>query len=252
MQYNPYRAPVGAGMALYQGLQRYRARATRSAWRNPGSMVMTKTKRKSAQAKTSFKDKVFNTMSARHYTSSQGVSMTHNTLYTANVTAGVVQGDTNATRDGDAIILCALRIKGFYNSAQDPEGYAFRIIIGYSGEEFTSTSFASGLGTNQLFLPNTALVVTSNGEINPKAFTVLHDEKITLNSEIDTVRSRQDYAISVPLNNMKFTYQESASALGKFKNLYMIIMADRVIGLSGVTDVGGTSISWDLVYKNAN
>lgn len=178
--------------------------------------------------------------------------MTHNTIYGCNVTAGIVQGDSNATRDGDAIILCALKLKGFYNTHTDADGYSFRILIGYSGEEFTNTSFSSTLGSNQIFLPNTALVVTSNGEVNPKAITIIHDEKMTVNSEISTVRSKQDYAITVPLNNKRFVYQESGSALGKYNNLYMIIMADRITGITGTTDVGGTSLSWDLIYKNAN
>lgn len=211
------------------------------------------TKRVTRKPKTkSFKNKVMNLKTAKHFTGEQGVTMTHNTLYTLIPTAGPTQGDGNVNRDGDAIVLCALKLKGFYNTDTASNGYSFRVIVGFTGEEYTNVLFASGLGVSELFLPNTGSTISTNGIINPKAFTVIHDEKITANSAITGVRDKVDYEIKIPLGNRLFNYQSSASALGKDKNFAVIIMADAVGGTTGVTAVGGTSISWDFIYKNAS
>lgn len=200
----------------------------------------------------SLKSKVMNMKAAKHFTGEQGVTMTHNTLYTLTPTAGPTQGDAINNRDGDAIILCALKLKGFYNTDTASNGYSFRVIVGYSGEEVANTTFGAGLGISDLFLPNTGSTVTCNGIINPKAFTVIHDEKLTANSTITGVRDKVDYSITVPLGNRSFMYQSSASALGKDKNLMVVIVSDLVGGTTGITATGGTSISWDFIYKNAS
>lgn len=215
-------------------------------------MTITNSKRRKTYGRKSFKNKVFDTMSAKHATGEQGISMTHNTLYTLVPSALPTQGDTNSSRDGDSIVLCALKLNGFYNTAAASEAYSFRVIIGFTGEEYSNTTFSSGLGVSEIFLPNTGSTRTTNGIVNAKAFTVLHDEKFTCNSEIASIRSRVDYNIYVPLNNQMFYYQASGSALGKNKNLVVVIVADQVTGSTGVTDVGGTSVAWDFIYKNAN
>lgn len=214
------------------------------------TMVMTENKRKRKQGRNSFKNQLYNNLAAKHITGEQGVTMTHNSLFTLTPTAIPTQGDANNSRDGDAIVLCALKLNGFYNTDVVDGPYSFRIIVGFTGEEYANTSFGSGMGLADLFLPSTGTVVTNNGIINPKAFTVLHDEKFTVNSEIDSTRSRVDYSIYVPFNNQKFYYQSAASALGKTKNLVVVVCADVVGGTTGTTAVGGTSISWDFIFKN--
>jgi len=250
MTYAPYAGKAAYGI-MKMGQRQGSGKIQATNFKAGDSLVLTKRKpvRKS---RTSFVNRVADTKAAKHETNRQGVSMTNNTLYTLCPTARVLQGDTNIARDGDAIILCALKLMGFYNTAATAGPYAFRIIVGYSGEEYANTVFASGLGATEIFLPDTATAVSSNGIINPKTFTVLYDEKHTVNSNITAVIDRVDYAITVPLNNFKFPYQSAGSALGKFKNLYVVIVADVVNGVSGTTDVGGTSISWDLIYKNAS
>lgn len=240
----PFLAKYGA-MTMLPSRKRTAVRTGRSQ-----SMTITKTKRQRTINRKSFKNQLYDNMAAKHVTGEQGVSMTHNTLYTLVPTAIVSQGDGNTNRDGDAIVLCALKLNGFYNTDTAAGPYAFRVIVGFTGEEYSNTSFGSGIGTTELFLPNTAGTVTANGLINPKAFTVLHDEKFTVNSEIAATRSRIDYNIYVPLNNQKFYYQSTASSLGKTKNLVVVIVADIVAGSSGTTAVGGTSISWDFIFKN--
>lgn len=234
-----------AAMTMLPSRKRTALRNSRSQ-----SMTLTQQRKRKRTSRVSFKNQLYDNLAAKHVNGNQGRSMTHNTLYTLTPTAIPTQGDSNANRDGDAIVLCALKLNGYYVSDPAAGAYAFRIIVGYTGEEYANTTFVSGLGASELFLPTTADVVTSNGIINPKAFTVLYDEKLTLNSEIAATKSRIDYSINVPLNNQKFYYQSAASTLGKSKNLVVVICADVDAGTTGTTAVGGTSISWDFIFKN--
>lgn len=179
--------------------------------------------------------------------------MVQQALYTVNLTAGITQGTANTQRNGDAIVLSGLKVKGFYSTDTASNGYGFRVIVGYSGEEFTNTTFSSGaFVAAQLFLPNTSTTQTTAAQIDPKAFTVLHDERITCNSQLEGVRDRQDYSFYVNLGNTKFPYQATASALGKMKNLYMIVTGDVLLGTPGSTAIGGSTLTVDLVFKEAN
>lgn len=229
-----------------------RARATKTNQSYNQSLLMTKTNRKKKYGKPSFKDQLFNTLTAKHSTGEQGLSMTHNTIYTLVPTAIPSQGDTNASRDGDSIVLCALKIKGFWNTDTASNGYSYRIIVGYSGEEYANTSFGSGIGLSEISLPNTGNNTTTNMQINAKAFTVLHDEKFTLNSQLSGVRDKLDFTVFIPLNNKLFYYQSSASNLGKDKNLMVILTSDVIAGATGITSTGGTTLSWDFIFKNSS
>lgn len=247
MRFRPYIPQVIPAM-LRPKPQRARATQTRQAYNN--SLVMTTTKRKRKYGKVSFKDQLFDTFAAKHSTGEQGLSMTHNTLYTLIPTAINTQGDGNTNRDGDSIVLCALKLTGFWNTDTASNGYSYRLIVGYTGEEHSNTTFASTLGLSEIALPNTAGNTTTNMQINAKAFTVLHDEKFTLNSQLSGVRDKLDFSVTVPLNNKLFYYQSSGSNLGKDKNLAVVICSDVISGVSGTTPTGGTTISWDFVFKN--
>lgn len=254
-QGNGYPASYAAGAAIGTALMyKYGNRTVRN--RPSYAPMVTQSngivmKKQGTRQKRTFQTALYKTVQSKHDTGEQAVSMTHNTLYTLNLTSRVTQGDTNSTRDGDAIIISGLKMKGFYNSNTTSGGYGFRIIVGYSGEEYSNGTFASGLGTTEVFLPNTSGLLTTAAQINPKAFTVIYDERLTCNSQLADVRDRVEYGFHVPLNNKKFIYQSSGSALGKTNNLYVIITSDIILGTAGVTATGGTTITWDFIYKNA-
>lgn len=253
MVYNQQIARYALPFATKLGAMTMLPSRTQTGYKRSRSLTSTVTERKrKRKGNKSFKNRLYDSMAAKHATGYQGVGMTAGTLYTMIPTALPTQGDTNASRDGDAIVLCGLKLKGLYNTNTTAEAYSFRIIVGYTGEEYSNTTFSSGLGSSELFHTGTSTGYASNGIINPKAFTCLYDEKFTLNSEITAVRSRVDYEINVPLDNQTFYYQAAASALGKTKNLAVVIVADSIGGTSGTTDVGGTTISWDFIYKNMN
>jgi len=176
--------------------------------------------------------------------------MTHNTIYTTSITAKVAQGDTNADRDGDAIILTAFKWSGVYNSPTTAGAYICRVLIGYSGEEYNVTGSNAGLIAAELFLPGTGGSFFARAIVNPKAFTVLSDTFYDVNSLITTTSDVKTVEGKIQLSG-KFPYQQSTSAFGKFKNLYMVVISGVVGGVSGTTASGSFFINTDLIFQNS-
>jgi len=220
-------------------------------YRGAGSRTLTRTRtKKRSNRGVSVRALVQRTKPTKHYTANLDAAFTHNTINTANITAGVTQGDLNSSRDGDSISLVGLKLAGQYFSAVTAGAYTFRIMVGYSGEEYTSTTFGgAGLGSTELFLPNTSTTFSTLGLVNPRAFTVLHDQTVDLNSQIAAVVDVNSFNIYVPMNNAVFNYQASASALGRLKNLYVIVMACVGGGTTGSTNAGSLVLTADLLFK---
>jgi len=211
---------------------------------NVGSMTKLRTKR--TAFRKSFKQRVLSIPPAKHLTADSRVGIGSDTVYGVNVTAQVVQGDANNQRDGDAIYMEALKIKGQFESDPTSNAYKCRILVGYSGEEFTAAAFsAATLSGNQVFFSGTN---NYNAIVNPKAFTCLYDTTMDLNSQIEGDVTIQSYEATIQLKQM-LPYQASASVYGKYKNLYIVVIGYGV-GIGVGTGIGTISMNWDLIYKN--
>lgn len=213
--------------------------------------TIKKAKRRRAGYNT-LKRQILNIESAKHMTDQPtavpGGNMTMNTLYTYNVTSKVAQGTGVNQRIGDSIYLEALKIRGNYIVPQDAGGYVARILVGYSGEEYSATGFASGLGTGEVFHAPTANAWSPNGLINSKAFTVLYDQTIDINTLTTTNEELSSFVATVPLKK-DHDYQAAASIYGKKTNLYIVVVGAAVGGSSGTTNVGNIIMSLDLIFK---
>jgi len=201
--------------------------------------------------RTSFKSKVVSAKPAKHYAYTADQTMTQDVIYTTCPTAGVVQGTTNATRDGDAIYLAALKGRYTYAAPVNAPGvYTGRLIIGWSGEEYPTlgSDFGTGLTTTELFLPNTS-TVPINGLINPKAFTVIYDETVDADyfNTGAIVGNTATGTFNIPLD-VNFVYQASASTMGKTKNLYVVFISEQ-FGSAALTPTGSVAIAFDLIFK---
>jgi len=221
---------------------------SRMSYRTSAPTRTTSTnKRRKPNRVTSFKSMMLKNTAAKHKTDGPGATMLHNSIYSLNVTSLITQGDTNQNRDGDAVNLEALKLRGFFNSNVTAGAYVMRILVGWSGEEYTTANFTTlGLGTAEIFLPSGANTVTSI--VNPKAFTVLYDEVFDINSQIAATADVCSIVKTVPLNQ-KFNYQSDASTMGKTKNLYIVAVAFVVGGTGGVTGVGNIALATDLIFK---
>jgi len=205
--------------------------------------------RSQKRRKVTFKSKVVNLEPTKHYNANTLNALSHDTMLTTCPTSGIVQGTGTGNRIGSQVELMALKIKGYFQTTAVSSAFQYRIIVGYSGEEYAGLGsvFGVGLTTAEVFLPLTAQWV-ANGIINPKAFTSLYDQTIDINSLVATTADLNGVSFTVPLNKT-FPYQADTSAFGKDKNLYVLIVGEVNGGVAGVTASGVASFSFDLIYK---
>lgn len=256
MLYDPYKAKkaaqaIGGVMLATQLPQKV---ATKMAMRKGRSYTTTQKKKKTKSASSSVKQIMLRSIDSHHSTISDGVNIvsdagfTHNTMYTANITAAVTQGTANNNRLGDKIHLEKLIIEGIFAAPSTAGAYNYRIIVCWSGNEYGPTGLASGIGASELFLPNTAMSFLTNGITNPKGPTVLWDSRYDVNSAISTTADIVTFRKTINLKQ-DFAYESSASAYGKYKNLYVVVMGCVIGGSSGTTHVGNAAFASDLVFK---
>lgn len=196
---------------------------------------------------------IVNSADAKHFTVADdtlGLSMTHNTIYSYNLNYFIVQGDGNANRDGDAIYMSALKLRGLVRSHTTGNSYKYRIMVGWSGEEYSPAALASGnLTATEIFLPLTGTIGVVNGIVNPKAFTVLYDETHDINSVLTEVTDLNTIDATIPIKT-KFYYQSAGSGYGKFKNLYLVVVPFVTGGVNGTTAAGSCNLAADLIFKS--
>jgi len=170
-------------------------------------------------------------------------------MHTANITAAITQGTTNANRIGDKIHLEKLIIEGIFAAPTTAGAYNYRIIVCWSGNEYNPTGLGSAFGTYaDMFLPNTGGAFLTNGIINPKGPTVLWDSRYDINSAISTTADIVTYRKTISLKQ-DFAYESTGAVYGKYKNLYVIVIGCVIGGSTGTTQVGNVAFSTDLVFK---
>lgn len=258
--YNNLRLAAGLsamGTANYYGSKM--GLSQRQTYRNPTRTMVYNTikKEKRKRIRNSFKDKVLKTLPAKHYTAEAAFNTVHNIGYGAVPTQGIVQGDTNTNRDGDRINIQALKFRVTSHSDTAAAAYTYRVIIGWSGEEYTAAGLANSfiasnvVGAPQLtdvFLPNTFTLATTNGIVNPKAFTVIYDKMYDVNSQVSAAKDAFSFGDTVQIDT-DFSYQSSGSIHGKTRNLIFFVMATVNNGVNGTTVTGDTAVAWDVIFK---
>ncbi len=206
---------------------------------------MKKIKKKGRQVST-FAQKVLAVNPAKHLKVSTNPTMGNAELFYANATAGITQGTNVASRLGDGVNLEALKLSGCFLSAVASNAYAYRIIVGWSGEEYGSNVLATGgITPSEVFFTGGNSQV--NSIINPKAFTVIYDEKFDINSQVTGSQTIHTFDQTVPLKR-KFVYQEANSIYGKNKNLYILVVGFGA-GLAVSDPIGQILLDYDLIFK---
>jgi len=237
MTYTPYAAPLG--MSVYN----------KPAYKAGGTRTYTQTRTKRKTARNQVKQIMMSALPGKEFSQHVTRNFGHTLPYTLNVTGAVGQGTTNSTRIGDSVELQALKLSGAYTSAVAAGAYTFRIMVGFSGEEYGSTgAFLAGLTNAELFLPNTNPVFGTTGIVNPKAFTVLYDQTFNVNSQIAGVADVISFSETISLKQ-KFLYQQAGSIYGKVKNLYIVALGDIAGGSPGISNAGDLVLAMDLIFK---
>lgn len=232
--------------------------STDYGYMNNGSNTITLTsKRKKPRfgKRNSFKQKLLKNLVAKHKvtddTQTQKINATQNTIYTCNLTAGIVQGTQDDQRIGDSIHLAAVKVAAQIISASaTTQPTQFRVIIGYSGEEYNlPNTLGAGLTNTEIFQTGTGTNSIVNGIINPKAFTVLDDRIVTINNIVLNQNEFQQESYTVQCDS-PFPYQSKGSVFGKTRNLYLVVMANINAGVNGTTVAGTFNICTDLIFKD--
>lgn len=245
--------PIGVGALGGYALTKFNRTNAHDVGGGSTLMQVVSRRRGRMGSRNSFAQKVRRVAAAYHNTQSDaGLNqvLVHNTIYTNTPTANIIQGTSNANRQGDSIWLEAIKIMANIQTPVTVGAFSYRLIVGYSGEEYSNPntwgSGAAGLTSAEIFLPNTNVNWNPNGIINPKTFTVLHDEIIDINSVTDTSADVHSIARVIQLKT-QFKYQNSASTLGKDRNLYIVFIGSVAGGLGGA---GTLVMATDLIFKN--
>lgn len=214
------------------------------------SYTKTSKRRKRGMYKgNSFVKKVTQTQPAKHFNYNFGQTLTKGAMYVWSPTQAVIRGTNDDQRVGDTIYLAGLKFNGLFNTNNTASAYQYRFIIGFTGEEFAASTLATGvISSNQVFQSNTSSPIITNGLVNPKAFTVVYDEKIIVNSVLSGVADAQPLVGTITFNDKKFLYQSDGSTYGKLTNLVVIVMGDDVMG-SAAANAGGCSMSFDFIFR---
>lgn len=175
--------------------------------------------------------------------------MTHNSIYSANLTHSITQGSGSFARQGDSIQMLSFKLKGVVESATAASAYQFRVMLLFSGEEYNGEALNEQLEASEIFFPTTGQNWQPNGIVNPKAVTCVYDQTIDINSQVQGAKDLSHISVSVPLNQ-KFQYQSPTSNFGKDNSLYLVVIGAVTGGLAGVTNIGDCVFGGDLVFKN--
>lgn len=208
-------------------------------------------KRKKVYKKKSLSRQLLRLADMKEKTAQSGeTSMFHNSIYSISPTQTITQGTTNQTRVGDSVYLQSFHLNGFFAASSAANAVQkYRVIVGWTGRENANTAFATGvIAATDLYLPNTFGDQTI-GIINSKAFTVLSDMIIDINSNVSTSKDLKSFSINIPLRQ-NFRYISEGGAFGKNKNLIFVVVPYINGGTPGATNAGTISFSWALKFKD--
>lgn len=255
MTYNPWGAMQGIRVKRPRTSSGWSDRTLVNLGQARGFGGVTKQKSKQARRKygrtKTFQERVRGMEPAKHNTindSTAQATLTHQTIFTRDITQNITQGDGNANRDGDAIFIEAVKLNGFYQTAAATGAYQCRVLLGWSGEEYTIGAMGAGLTAAEVFLPNTGANWAAASIINPKAFTVLYDTTIVINSLTANAVDLESFQTTVPIKK-KFSYQSAASVYGKVRNLYLVVVASVNGGTPASTAAGVCGVNIDTIFK---
>lgn len=164
---------------------------------------------------------------------------TQNTIYTHNISQLIAKGTDDHQRIGERIHLKNLFVSMTaiaVNQGLEPQVYdkypkQYRLLVLKARQEHTGTDWISGFGSTELFEHEDSVSPNPNhfmkGPIQKENVTVLASKTVTFHKSSDDsgmYRTFNQQVFNVPLN-MSFQYNDvSTSILGKWYNLYLVLI----------------------------
>jgi len=169
-------------------------------------------------------------------------NMTHNTLYTFNPLGVITQGVQGYQRVGSGINLKGISFRFFADSGT--VSALLRVMIVASEAQFSMTNFGSGLGTSNLFFAGLASPIISH--VDSRLAKVICDTTYELKPPVAGQPDEIARTLDCQLET-SFAYQ-SGSVYGEAANIYIVVCAVAVSGVTGTTAVvniyGEVLTSW--------
>jgi len=239
-------------LGLYPNKKNTQQMAPIARQQRKGTMSKKTYKRKKTSPTTMVKKAILKMAQTYHDTVGDNTinsALVSNNFYGYNITAQCTQGTGLDERQGDAIHLIALKMKGSIFTPTTAGSYKYRVMVFFSGEEYNPATLGSAVQPSEIWLPSTAITFNIHGQVNNKAVTLLYDQVIDLNSTITGVSDVATLDFVIPLNQ-KFEYNSDNGVYGKTKNLYVAVTSVVGGGVSGTTSTGQILLSSDLLFKN--
>jgi len=228
--------------------------------KNPWSFTQTKTNMKykkpaksklSAVIRKEIAKTAIRNSEIKNASSGNSTSLLHNQIQGFGVTQRIVQGTNSEQRLGDEMFLESFRMEVIIGAPTTAGAYAYRLMVVYSGEEYSSTTFStSTLSASEIFLPNITTGTRVSGVVNKKAVQVLYDHEFVINSNITGVADVYTTSAYINLRKYRFQYQAGGSTFGKLKNLYVIVIPNVQGGTLDTTGCGSIVINNALDYRD--
>lgn len=216
-------------------------------------------KRKFKGKKGYIKDVVRNMEPAKHFVVNDtaallfGAGFTHNTIYSLDVTAGVIQGTGLGQRIGDFAHLEALKVNGYYASptaTNQPVQYRTLVLLSTVTGIPAGPGFGSILGASDIFFVGTGSTQQTAAIVNPRACIVLDDRQFVINDLVVGTSQFVQYEYTVQIKRQQDYREVSGRLFGKKYNLYVVTIASINLGTTGTTQTGVVSMNLDLIFKD--
>lgn len=175
-------------------------------------------------------------------------NMLQGNVYITNLTSGISQGDTSATRDGRDMFIKGIKVNIRLNTVQNHCSFRFRIFrdarqlsLAVANPDVVPSSFDTFAG---FYTDQDAMVIHND----PFTTTCLRDDykNLTPGYAVSSEFYAEHYTYYVPINR-RVRFQPN-SYLAKGDNLYMTVTAFTEGASGALTQVGGFRAQVGVYY----
>jgi len=179
-----------------------------------------------------------------------GASYTHNTIYTFNPLAQITQGDGEASRNGAAIGLKTMSMRGVMSNDASTNTNNTKnlrvLLLASSVQSDPGATLGSGLGATDIFYNTTFPALYTP---NMRLVKVLCDQVVELQPTIGTAIVSKYFEANCAIDQT-FEFRTDASKYGTSANLYWVVLPYQDAGVSGTTQMGSLTCEFVTVFTD--
>ncbi len=174
----------------------------------------------------------------------------HQTVYSFNPLAQIVQGTSGGQREGDVIHLDRIVVNAAISNAGSAAtfGIDMRVLILVTTSQFnpSSSAYGSGIGATDLFFNPSNPYVSL---VDPRRAWILCDEYHHITPKFSTEVEDKQCTLECQINK-PFEYSGKSSTYGVSSNIYVVLVPYAFNATAGVTIVGSVDSSVLVCFRN--